>query len=288
MGSPPARAEDYRYWFMATVLFCIFAGLNAAALAHRGARTAFVAFLGVACTATALTSGSELKAALGREAAAAKQIAEIIRGQRYEDSLFVYASTGTLPLRCYHLSMKTAFQKVEGDTSFFGTFYPFEIVASYPSLLDDFSAVYAVRETGIEPVSGNHSTMAQQFTSHLIQERPVLKLARDGNRDIISWRCSKTWPIAVFQISREHHVYEVRKQTLPYSERIDLSACGEHRHLRQLPVGSLAYDRGKWIVGDKELPEGAAIATCACSAPGGRFTLLSDFLIWDMSVPDNP
>ncbi len=273
MSSPP-HGVGYRYWLISTVLLAFFTGYNAMSLKNRFSRAIFLSLVAVFFSYTTLTGTAQLKTFLMKESRIASDVARITTQEKYDGSFVIWPTSGLLVNRFNIDNLRRALKEIAGITTYGVTFAPPELVASYPFLIDQFNAVYAINETGrIVPVSKDPSGILKLYTRGYTQAAPQLKIPPENVKQLLIDCPANYHDVMFWFVRRIDNDYITGHYVVSRTEFIERTGKLERK---LLAASTLSHNDKKWFIGGSELPDGGWIVAMSCAEGAERTTLFSD------------
>lgn len=279
MSSAP-EGVGYRYWFISTVLVALFAGYNTIFLKNRIFRALFLFVMAALFFYTTLTGTARLKAFLMKESGIAGNVARVMTQEKYEGGLVLWPTFGLLVNRFNIDNLGKALREIAGIATYEVTFAPQELIASYPFLADQFKAIYAIKETGIETVPKDLTSTLEPDSPRVMQAPPGLKIL-SGNRPHVLLDCPGTYPDVMFWfIRRIDNDYITGHYIVSRTEFLRLAGKLEPLPTKLRAANTLSHHDKKWLVDGTELPDGGWIVAMSCTDGIGRTTLFTSELLF--------
>jgi len=178
MSLPPV-GYDYRYWFVAVILFSFMTCLSVSLIKNPLLKTLFTILIVILFLNNSLRINKDFKAASKNDAFNAKRISEYIIDRRYSDSL-ILSPDGYVP-PWYIPFLSKAYKKILHIESF-PMIYPIELLAFYPEIIRDFKNIYEIREEGIIDITNLIEERIKSFKAATSKEKPEVKLIKDNKK----------------------------------------------------------------------------------------------------------
>jgi hypothetical protein len=276
--------DTYRYWFIATVPFSFFIGLNAGLIKNSYLRVLYCSAIIIFFLIHTFPINKALKATVKKEALIAERVAKATFDSRFSNSLILYPDVPWIVNSNYIENMATAYSKLANRGSFH-PFYPLELVSFYPEIAGDFDGIYEIRGDELIDIKGSLNERIKGFKDLLTGEKPNVKLLKKGKKIAMAIKCEPARGIIVLGINArlkdrfyalEHYA---GKSYAPYIEEANLSDIFGIKDAEILKMENLSYRNKRWYIKGNTIPNGIAVVTLICENNEGKYSLPSDIIV---------
>jgi len=272
-------ADTYRYWFIAAVLFSFMLGFGSALIKNPLLRGSYILVVVIPFFIHSLKINEEIKVVFQHESSIAYKTSQSMLDKKYRNAVMMFPDS-PYTHSGYIYSMQNAYQRILGVEAL-PAFYPFELLAFYPEILQDFDSVYEITQHEIIDITQSIKKRSDLFIAALADQKPEFVLLQSGQELEVSFKCRSGRFITSFIIEQEQLAdkQRVSKNVLPYLERLNLSNIIKKSENAQLvPIEEISYKKKTWYFGRERIPAATLLITSFCSDIAGKNTRLSDVL----------
>lgn len=280
MSASPS-SDDFRYWFIAVILFAFLLGFSSNLLKRNFAKIAYLVVIFLVFSVHSWTANKGVKVFFNKETGIAKTISEALLGRRYQNALFLIPDNRYIVNPHYIYSVARDYlelYKLETLTSF----YPFELLAYYPQIIGDFKEVYEIKDGQISDISSTVKNRIDLFRVGLLNDKLEIGLRRQGNAININLICKEGRQLSVFFLKKLGSRYFAHSSFLPYfSQHIELNRflkSEDMGYVEILPIDYLSYKTRKWSLRGEPLDANGLYLTANCTNAISKTTALSNVL----------
>lgn len=272
-------ADTYRYWFIAAVLFSFMIGFGSALIKNPLLRGSYILVIVIPFFIHSLKINEEIKVVFHNESSIAYKTSKSMLDNKYRNAVMMFPdSPYTHSGHIY--SMQNAYQRILGVEAL-PVFYPFELLAFYPEILQDFDSVYEITQHEIIDITQSIKKRSDFFIAALADQKPEFGLLQSGKELEVSLKCRSGRFVTSFIIEQEQLAdkQRVSKNVLPYLERLNLSnIIKKSGNAKLVPIEEISYKKKTWYFGKERIPNATLLITSFCSDTSGKNTRLSDVL----------
>lgn len=272
-------ADTYRYWFIAAVLFSFMMGFGSAVIKNPLLRGLYILVAVIPFFIHSLKINEDIKVLFQRESSIAYKTSQSMIDERYRNAVMMFPNS-PYTHSGYIYSMQNAYQRILGVEAL-PTFYPFELLAFYPEIIQDFDGVYEITPHEIIDITQSIKKRSDLFLAALADQKPEFGLLRSGEELAVSLKCRSGRFVTSFIIEQEQFAdkQRVSRNVLPYLERLNLSnTIKKSGNARLAPIEEISYKKRTWYFGRERIPNATLLITNLCSDISGKHTRLSDVL----------